>query len=349
MPSPSVASANPPVSVIMTALDEHRHLSDAVDSVFAQDYDGELELVVAVGPSRDDTMALAESLARRHADRMRVVVNPTGRTPHGLNIAIAATDQARTIVVRTDGHAQLPVGYVREAVETLLRTGAANVGGQMLPAGTTPFEQAVARAMSSRIGLGSAPFHVGGDEGPADSVYLGVFRRDIFEAVGRFDEHFVRAQDWELNYRIREYGATVWFDPRLQVGYRPRPNVRALARQFHHSGIWRWQIIQSRPDTASARYLAAPATTAALGLAAAAAVAGLRWSHPMLKLIARALPAGYLGAIALGATTSRRGLGLRASGWYPVALVTMHLSWGSGFLRGVVTSGWRRTRRHRPT
>ena len=302
----------------MTALDEGRHLTDAVTSVFDQDYDGDLELVVAVGPSRDNTMELAQALARTHAPHMTVVVNPTGRTPHGLNIAIAATDPAREVIVRTDGHAHLPTGYVREAVETLERTGAANVGGQMVPAGTTPFEQAVARAMSSPIGMGSVPFHVGGQEGAADSVYLGVFRRDVLDAVGRFDEHYVRAQDWELNYRIREHGETVWFDPRLQVGYRPRPNVRALARQFHHSGIWRWQIIQTRPDTASVRYLAAPSRhhgTRGRG--------GGR-AHPTPearspRLVSRGVPAGYLAAVGLGALRSRRGLSLRATAWYPVA------------------------------
>ena len=320
----------------MTALEEGRHLTDAVNSVFEQDYDGELELVVAVGPSRDNTMELAEALAKTHAPRMTVVLNPTGRTPHGLNIAIAATDPAREVIVRTDGHAHLPTGYVREAVETLERTGAANVGGQMVPTGTTPFEQAVARAMSSPIGMGSVPFHVGGQEGAADSVYLGVFRRDVLDAVGRFDEHYVRAQDWELNYRIREHGETVWFDPRLQVGYRPRPNVRALARQFHHSGIWRWQIIQTRPDTASVRYLAAPAVTASMGVAAVVGVVGRR--RRLARLAGLGVPAGYLAAVGIGAVRSRRGLSLRATAWYPVTLITMHLSWGSGFLRGALTS-----------
>ncbi len=326
----------------MTALDEGRHLTDAVTSVFEQDYDGELELVVAVGPSRDNTMELARALARTHAPNMTVVVNPTGRTPHGLNIAIAATDPAREVIVRTDGHAHLPRGYVSEAVETLERTGAGNVGGQMVPAGTTPFEQAVARAMSSPIGMGSVPFHVGGQEGAADSVYLGVFRRDVLDAVGRFDEHYVRAQDWELNYRIRAHGETVWFDPRLQVGYRPRPNVRALARQFHHSGIWRWQIIQTRPDTASVRYLAAPAATTALGVAAVVGVTGR--GGRLGSLVSRGVPAGYLAAVGLGALKSRRGLSLRATAWYPIALVTMHLAWGSGFLRGAVTTLGRRKR-----
>ena len=116
--------------------------------------------------------------------------------------------------MRVDGHAELSAGYIRRAVETLRRTGAANVGGVQRAAGTTPFERAVADAMSSRFGTGDATFHYGGTEGPTDTVYLGVFDRAAIEAVGLFDERLLRNQDYELNIRLREAGGVVWFDPR---------------------------------------------------------------------------------------------------------------------------------------
>jgi succinoglycan biosynthesis protein ExoA len=78
----------------------------------------------------------------------------------------------------------LPPDYVRRAVTVLEETGAANVGGVMNAVGETDFERAVARAYTSRVGIGGAQFHVGGDEGPADSVYLGVFRRDVCSVSG---------------------------------------------------------------------------------------------------------------------------------------------------------------------
>jgi hypothetical protein len=272
---------------------------------------------------------------------MRVVENPTGRTPAGLNIAIANTDPSTTVVVRTDGHAELPSHYVTRAVETLLRSGADNVGGMMIPRGVAPLESAVARAMSEKIGLGGATFHIGGTEGPAPTVYLGVFRRGILERTGGFNEYYTRAQDWELNLRIRQLGGVVWFDPELQVEYRPRGELRALSRQFRGSGEWRWQIIRNHPDTASIRYLAAPAATLAIGAAAVvlvldAAVIG----SGTVAIAAAAIPAGYLGVVVLGAVATRRGLSARASAWYPVALVTMHLSWGAGFLRGWLRHAW---------
>ncbi|MGN6606131.1 MAG: glycosyltransferase family 2 protein [Jatrophihabitans sp.] len=331
------AGPYPPVSVIMTALEERRHLVEAVDSVFAQDYPGPLELVVAVGPSTDRTEHLALQLAVQHGRRMKVVSNPSGSTPAGLNIAIAAADPESEIIVRTDGHAHLPPHYVRTAVEVLLDSKAANVGGMMVPEGTTPFESAVARAMSRRIGMGSALFHVGGDAGPADSVYLGVFDREILERTGGFDEHFARAQDWELNKRIRDLGETVWFDPRLRVRYRPRPSVLRLAQQFHGSGQWRWQVIRRYPDTVNARYLAAPAATLALGTAAAVLLVDAALLHRRsLSAAAAAVPGGYLAVILVGAALTRDGLDARTSALYPVALTTMHLSWGAGFLRAAL-------------
>ena len=120
--------------------------------------------------------------------------------------------------------------------------------------------------MSSPLGIGGSKFHVGGEPGPARTVYLGAFRRDVLVELGGFDEHYRRAQDWELNYRIRKAGHTVWFTPALAVTYRPRRDFNALRRQFFGSGQWRRQIVDAHPDTASFRYLAAPAVTAIVAL-----------------------------------------------------------------------------------
>src|SRR5919198_1495580 len=164
----------PAVSVVMPVLNEARHLRSAVEHVLGQDYPGEFELVIALGPSRDGTDAIAAELVAADP-RVRSVPNPTGRTPSALNAAIAAA--RHEIVVRVDGHGILPPDYVRTAVEVLGETGADNVGGIMKAEGTTDFERAVACAMTSPIGVGSARFHTGGEAGPADTVYLGVFRR----------------------------------------------------------------------------------------------------------------------------------------------------------------------------
>jgi succinoglycan biosynthesis protein ExoA len=318
----------PGVSVVMPVLNEERHLREAVLGILDQAYPGEMDVVLALGPSRDRTAQVAAEL-QREFPHVHVVENPTGRTPAGLNAAIAAT--RHPVVVRVDGHGRLPQGYVVTAVRVLQETGADNVGGMMVPEGTTPFEDAVARAMSSRLGIGGARFHVGGEPGPAETVYLGVFRREMLQRLGGFDESFVRAQDWELNHRIRSAGGLIWFSPDLRVTYRPRSSLKALATQFFRTGQWRRQVVRRYPDTASFRFLAPPAAVVAIGAGTLAGVGGLVFP-PFLW--GWAVPAGYAVAV-LGATpVVAKGLPWPAKAWFPVVVATMHTCWGTGFLIG---------------
>jgi len=333
-PAPTPPAHWPAVSVVMPVRDEQRHLGEAVARVLAQDYPGRLELVLAVAPSRDGTPALAAALAAGDA-RVRVVPNPAGTTPAGLNAALRAS--GNPVVVRVDGHGLLSDGYITRAVSQLLVTGAANVGGVMRAVGTTDFEVAVARAMTSRWGIGGAVFHTGGSPGPADSVYLGVFRREVLDALGGYDEYYRRAQDWELNLRIRRSGHTVWFDPGLSVTYRPRSSLPALARQFAGSGRWRRELIRRHPDTAAARYLAPPVVTAAVlaGLAVGGLglVAGRRGGRPARWARATLLlPAGYGAGVSVAGLLIGRGMPVPARALLTPVLITMHLAWGFGFL-----------------
>lgn len=325
--------------MIMPVRDEERHLEDSVRRILGQEYAGELQVVIAVGPSRDGTAKVAERLAA--ADhRVQVVDNPTGRTPAGLNAAIRATDHP--VVVRVDGHGLLPTGYVQTAVEVLLETGADNVGGMMVPEGTTSFEEAVAWAMSSRWGIGGARFHVGGDAGPVESVYLGVFRREALERVAGFDESFVRAQDWELNHRLRDTGGVIWFTPSLRVTYRPRSTLGDLARQFYTTGQWRRQVMRRYPDTITPRYLAPPLAVVTLTVGSVLGAAGLLTGNRFASAGWLGV-AGYLGTIGVATCVSARDLPRPAMARLPAVLATMHLAWGVGFLRGARRSVRART------
>ncbi|MFB7618418.1 glycosyltransferase family 2 protein [Kitasatospora sp. NPDC056181] len=311
----------PAVSVIMPVLNEERHLRTAVRHILEQDYAGPMEVVIALGPSSDRTAQIAAELTAEDP-RVRTVENPTGRTPAGLNAAIRGS--SHPIVVRVDGHGLLTPGYITTAVRLLGDMEAANVGGIMHAEGETEWENAVAAAMTSKIGVGNAAFHTGGLAGPADTVYLGVFRREVLEKLGGYNEEFVRAQDWELNYRIRQDGGLVWFTPQLRVTYRPRPTVRALAKQYKDYGRWRRVVTRYHRGSVNLRYLAPPAAFlgVTLGLLLGLAV------HPAFL----AVPGAYLLGILGGALSEGRGLSPKAKALLPVAFATMHLSWGFGFL-----------------
>jgi succinoglycan biosynthesis protein ExoA len=318
----------PPVSVVMPVLNEEQHLHTAVSQVLSQDYPGELELVIALGASTDRTDQIAKEIAASD-ERIRLISNPLSITPAGLNAAIQ--ESQHDIVVRVDGHGILSPGYIKRAVEVLRETGADNVGGTQAAKGETPFEQAVARAYTSPLGLGGGRYHVGGVAGPVDSVYLGVFRREILERLGGFDERFVRAQDWELNYRIRQAGGVVWFSPDLQVTYRPRKGLWPLAKQFFKTGQWRRMVLHTHPGTASFRYLAPPLALicCAGGLLGALTTVftGVLW-----QLLGLAVPGLYIAGVIAGSVLYGRELPAKARLWLPVVVATMHMTWGAGFL-----------------
>lgn len=321
----------PGVSVVMPVLNEERHLQAAVTNILASDYQGPIEIVLALGPSTDRTDAVAAELVKTD-ERITLVGNPSGKTAAALNAAIARARHG--VIARVDGHALIPTTYLSTAIRVLQDTGAANVGGVMAAEGVTPFEQAVAAAMRSWFGVGGAAFHIGGAAGPALTVYLGVFKRDAIEAAGGFDESMVRAQDWELNHRIRAAGGLVWFTPDLQVTYRPRPSVRALATQYWQYGRWRREVTRRHPGTVSARYLAPPSMVIAVTTGTIAATAAILAKKPRVASIAALAPLGYLAGIGVASTIIGRGLPNNVRLRVPVALVTMHSSWGAGFIRG---------------
>lgn len=308
----------PFVSVILPILNEESYLEDAVRSILSQSYLGNFEVILAVGPSHDRTLQIAREISRKNP-KVLVVENPTGRTAAGLNAALA--ESQGSIIVRVDGHAQIPSHYITNAVETLQQSGAVNVGGVMAAEGITPFEKAVAKAMRSPLGVGASRFHTGGTPGPVDTVYLGVFQRSALLAIGGFDERFTRAQDWELNFRLRSNGGLIYFDPRLHVTYRPRPSLSALAKQYFQYGTWRRVVSRRHKGTINLRYLAPP--IALLGFSASIL---LGIFNPLLLLPA----ATYLLAIAVSATTISSSLGQYL--YLLLIIPTMHFSWGAGFI-----------------
>jgi glycosyltransferase involved in cell wall biosynthesis len=315
----SPGSQLPAVSVVLPVLNEELHLANAIQSILAQDYAGTLEIIVALGPSHDKTDEVAQKLASTD-ERILLVQNPTGRTAAALNLAIRKS--SNPVIVRVDAHAELQRNYISLAIEVMKSSGAVNVGGIMGAQGFSSFENAVARAMRSPLGVGASRFHTGGSAGYVDTVYLGVFIRSAVIAVGGFDERFIRAQDWELNHRLRQAGGKIFFDPRLHVTYRPRSTVRALAKQYFEYGRWRRVVSRRHQGTINYRYLAPPFSLIGtlLSIVLAATINSF-------FIIPAAIYASFLIVASL-----LTGKGFLEKILMPIVLFTMHMSWGLGFL-----------------
>lgn len=331
--------ALPAVSYVMPVLNEEGFLARAVEAVLAQAYDGEKELVLALGPSRDRSTQIAEGIAAADP-RVRLVDNPERDIPAGLNRAIRAS--THPVVIRVDAHSELTPDYTARGVQALRDTGAANVGGVMRAAGTSPVQRAIARGYNSPYGLGGGAYHGDGTPGPAESAYLGIFRREAIDAVGGYDPGILRGEDWELNLRMRRAGYTVWFEPALGVTYWPRASFGDLAKQFFATGTWRAVLVRKYGRANPWRFFA-PGTLV-VSLAASLVV--------MLLLLTSVLPWGwwalglaplatYALAIAFAVWRIPEQRGARDRLLTAAALVTMHTCWGTGFLRGITLGGGR--------
>lgn len=331
----------PGVSFIMPILNEAKYIERAVSSVLAQKYDGDKEVVLALGPSTDGTDDIVSRMQETEP-RLKTVHSPTGATPAGLNLAIAASSYP--VVIRVDAHSELLPDYTQLGVATLLRTGADNVGGLMEAKGENAFQAAVARAYVSPVGLGGGVYHSGKEPGPAESAYLGIFRREALVAAGCFDESLRRAQDWDLNLRIRQRGGTVWFDPELKVTYWPRSSWSKLVRQFYATGVWRGELVRRHSARNSLRYFAPPLLVASI-------FAGLLSAALKLFKIGSVIPAPAARAVTFAAwapvsyplwllwaiATSGRGMSARERLYLIFVLPSMHISWGLGFISGLST------------
>jgi glycosyltransferase involved in cell wall biosynthesis len=321
--------------------------------VLAQDYPaGRMEVLVVDGRSTDRTRAIvAELAAIAPRSRVQLLDNPHRIASTALNIGIRAA--RGEIIARVDGHTILAPDYLRRCVETLVVTGADNVGGLMRPQGHGYAGTCIALATRSRLGIGNSRFHYDERGGEAETVYLGCFRRSIFERVGLFDEGLVRNQDDELNDRIVAAGGRIWLSPHIRSTYVGRSSFRALWRQYYQYGYWKVRVLRRHPGARRLRHLAPAALVASLSSSALIDLTTRMLTRvrtvprPMRR---RARPVGVLAWGLYGAASLLAAMSVAArAGWrylpgLLVAFWCLHTGYGTGFLAGVLRAPGRRDR-----
>jgi succinoglycan biosynthesis protein ExoA len=321
----------PYVSLAIPVRDEERSIESCLAGVLAQDYPRDrFEVLVVDGCSTDRTRELVEEIAARADVPIRLLDNPTRTTPAGLNRALAAA--RGEFFVRVDGHSVPAPRYVRRCVEQAVELGAALAGGWVEPVGTTPFGRAVAAAFASPFSMGNAASWRAPDAPrQVASVPCGAYRSDVLRRVGAFDEEQLANQDYELNYRIRRDGGTVWLLPDVSFRYEPRDSLRRLARQFVRYGFYKARTMVKHPQSVRPRHLV-PAALIVGGVALALAAP---FSASASLVLAASIVLYLLGLAAAGVRAGRS-LDAAAAVRLPLVLAAMHLCWGVGSVAGLV-------------
>lgn len=327
------------ISIIVPCRNEKRHIGKFLDSVLAQTLDPgwEMEILLADGMSDDGTR---EELRARMLEcpSVRLIDNPGRIVSTGLNNAIQAS--AGDVIIRMDVHTIYAPDYLRQCVHVLQETGSDNVGGPWIARGEGAVGEAIAAAFQSPFCAGGGKAHNPQYEGDADTVYLGCWRRSVFERAGYFDPALVRNQDDEFNFRLRRNGGRIWQSPRIRSSYVVRASIGPLFRQYLQYGYWKVAVIRKHSGLAAWRHAVPPLFVSAILLClavmtAASAVGAAAILHLAETVLAAGL-ALYFTACVAAALSCRRTVKLQSLLLLPVIIAVHHFAYGTGFLLGIL-------------
>lgn len=317
----SNASIDPDlISVVIPARNEAAHIGATLDAVCAQTKDN-LQIIVVDNASTDETAAVVTARAADD-DRIELLSNPDVSIPKSLNVALRAA-RGRWFV-RVDAHSTVPKDYVEKATRRLEEGVWGGVGGRKDAVGVTAPGKAIAAVMSSPFGVGNSIYHYGTQEQTIDHIPFGSYDTAILRSVGGWDEELVANEDYELDYRLRQAGHRLLFDPSISIAWQCRQSVPDLWSQYRRYGRGKADVARLHPESLALRHLAAPALVAAW----AVALLMRKW-RPSWMLAAFG---PYGAALGLASRKTLRQLEPDADrATVPAAFVAMHAAWGIGF------------------
>jgi glycosyltransferase involved in cell wall biosynthesis len=327
-----MTNEQPTISAIVVCRNERNHIEDCVRSLLQQEPPpGGFELIVVDGMSDDGTREILRELSIGEK-RLRVLDNPGQFTASGMNTGLREA-RGRSIAIM-GAHHKYAQDYLRRSVEALARTGADAVGGAMFCLSDSYLQRAISAAHHSAFAVGGARWHNPDYEGPADTVYGGIYRREVFDRIGHFDEELIRNQDDEFNLRLTRQGGKIWQCPEIKSWYWPRSSLRGLCAQYCQYGYWKVRVAQKHKLPASVRHLVPASFLLLVGALSLSSI----WSVTARWLLA-AVMGIYFAASLLASVLAAAKYGWSVFPVMPTVFTCYHVAYGYGFLRGLLDFG----------
>lgn len=330
------------ISIVVPCFNEEATIAQLLAAIYAQDFPrSDLEVLIADGLSTDATRARIADFQVDHTDlKLTIIDNPARTIPMGLNQAIAAA-KGETIV-RLDAHCVPTREYVSRSVKALEEGRGWNVGGvwEIKPGGQSWMAESIAIAAAHPLGVGDAFYRFTKEAKHVDTVPFGAFKRTLVEQIGGFDESLHSNEDYEFNARIRQSGGKIWLDPEIKSVYFARPTLSELARQYARYGFWKLRMLRRYPETLRLRQAIPPLFMLSL---ITLPLLGSLWPWLYSVLFVEVVSYVFLlfGA-ALPKALKQKKIHLLFG--IPLAMATMHLSWGTAFLWSLVRPDHRKAK-----
>jgi glycosyltransferase involved in cell wall biosynthesis len=328
------------VSVVVPCFNEEHTITLLLDALNNQTYPREqMEVIVADGLSTDNTRENIATFQQNHSEMLlQVLDNPTRRIPAGLNLAI--NHAKGEFIVRLDAHSVPNENYIQRSIANLEKELGWNAGGvwDIRPASDSWIAQSIALAAAHPMGVGDARYRYTEKAGAVKTVPFGAFKRSLIDEIGPFDESLLANEDYEFNLRIRQAGGTLWLDPTIRSIYLSRPTFLALARQYARYGYWKWQMLKRYPSSLRWRQALPPLFVLSLLLLPILALYWpaliILWNLEVVSYVLLLLIAGLYKGLQISKPWPLIGL--------PLAIMSMHISWGSAFLWSMLRTGFRK-------
>ena len=328
------------VSVVVPCFNEEHTITLLLDALNNQTYPREqMEVIVADGLSTDRTRQKITAFQQQHSDlSLQVIDNPTRRIPTGLNLAI--NHAKGEFVVRLDAHSVPNENYIQRSITNLEKNLGWNVGGvwDIHPANDSWIAHSIALAAAHPLGVGDARYRFAEKASAVDTVPFGAFKRKLIDEIGPFDESLLANEDYEFNLRIRRAGGTLWLDPAIRSKYFSRPTLPALARQYTRYGYWKWQMLKRYPASLRWRQALPPLFVLSLLLLPLLSLFWpallILWGLEVVSYALLLLIAGLHKGLQISKLWPLIGL--------PMAITSMHISWGSAFLWSMLHTRFRK-------
>ena len=228
----------PQISIIIPTRNEEKSIAGCLESVINCDYDlGQIEIIVSDGLSTDRTRTIVEEYQKEYSG-IKLINNPSQFTPHGLNRGVESASGEFIMIL--GAHSEISKNYISSNIQILEENpdiGAS--GGRIVNAHENPTSEAISLAMSSKFGVGNAKFRTQDYQGYVDTAAFAVYRREVFDKTGMFDENLVRNQDAEFNYRIRQAGYKIFLTSDCYAKYYVRSTFKKLFVQYYQYGFWK--------------------------------------------------------------------------------------------------------------
>lgn len=318
----------PLVSIILPIRNEEERIELTLRAILTQDYlHDRIELIIVDGMSTDNTREIIKFFSENLY--IHLLDNPGQIVPTGMNIGLRhATGD---VIIRIDGHTVIATDYVRQCVDTIQRTNADNVGGCMTAKGNTLLGEVVAIATSNKFGIGNSKFHYSRIEEEVDSVYMGAWKKTVFEKIGLFDEELIRDQDDEFNYRLKEAGGTIVLNPLIRSEYLVRGTPKSLLKQYFQYGYYKVRVLQKHPKQMSLRQFIPPAFVFMVMVSIIFSIVA-SWGWILFSLVVGSYLIANLTASYISVVKNKP----QSASLLPLAYAIIHIGYGAGFLCGLV-------------